>query len=259
MLASASAVYPNFTGQQPLLLWGAISGVSIGFDIPFSAISFAAYVLAFSPDGKLLASGHDYAVHLWNPYTRGLQRSLHAAEKMIISLAFSYDGRLAAGSSDKTIQIWDPETGVLQQTLDCGSYSDSWIYSMAFSPDGSLLAAGYEDKTVRLWDPATGVLQESVPMGGKPEYLEFSQDGSYLSTSLGLFVIESTPGHENDSSRARYRHSKITVEDNKWIVLNGKRAIGLPFAFRPHSWAAYGNTLALGHEAGRLSFMEFDV
>jgi WD40 repeat protein len=112
--------------------------------------------LAFSPDGKFIATGmSDYgAALIWEPATGKGLRVISGNTYKINSLAFSSDGKfLATGSSDHTVTIWDASSGQGLRTLT-GHIGE--VYSVAFSPDGRILASGSQDETVRLWDVATG-------------------------------------------------------------------------------------------------------
>ena len=105
--------------------------------------------LAFSPDGKVLASGSkSQTIKLWDAATGQEQATLQGHMKPVFSLAFSPDGKLlASGSGDKTIKIWNTATRKKQITLNAlGS-----VESMMFSPDGKTLAFSNRDKpnTVR--------------------------------------------------------------------------------------------------------------
>jgi WD40 repeat protein len=113
------------------------------------------YCVAFSPDGKTVASGgEDGVVKLWDAATGKERRSLNGHSGVVRSVAFAPDGKmLASGSLDKTIKLWDVATGQELYTLKGHTHS---VFSVAFRPDGKVLASGSWDKTIKLWDTGTG-------------------------------------------------------------------------------------------------------
>jgi WD40 repeat protein len=107
--------------------------------------------VAFSPDGKLLASGSlDGTVQVWNAATRQpIGAPLHA-QTGVTSVAFSPDGKLLASAGiDGAVQLWNAATGrPVGAPLHASTQGVTWV---AFSPDGKLLAGGGANGTVRLW------------------------------------------------------------------------------------------------------------
>jgi WD40 repeat protein len=142
--------------------------------------------LAFSPDGRILASaGEDQYVTRWEVATgQELAGRLVGHTGGIQSLAFSPDGRaLASGSRDATVIIWDvadPAHPSLRHRLEGNAGA---VWDVAYAPDGKTIASGHEDGTVKLWDPATG-RERCTLVGhtGGVHYLAFSRDGSVLAT-----------------------------------------------------------------------------
>ena len=73
--------------------------------------------IAFSPDGKTLASGgQDHSIRLWNVNTGQQIRKI--TRRRVNGVAFSPDGKtLACGDMDRTIYLLDAQTGKHLQTL----------------------------------------------------------------------------------------------------------------------------------------------
>ena len=161
--------------------------------------------LAYSPDGKYLASGsRDKTIRIWNIHD-GTVKILEGHTDPTRPLTRPPDGRYpASGSDDGIIRIWNfqaPEGRIQNKnepvkTLE--GHTDS-IFTLVYSPDGRYLASGGSDRTIRIWNLQVPSGRIQVPEGriqdGTVKILEghadsiftlaYSPDGRYLASGSG--------------------------------------------------------------------------
>src|SRR5262249_14055400 len=130
---------------------------------PLTDHSKGVRAVAFSPDGKVLASGGmDKNIFLWDTQT-WQSRSLPRQPGEVSALDFSpKDGRLASVTSDKDdclVRLWNVETAEPAGKLGPGGIS-TWC--VKFSPDGKTVACGGTDRKLRLLDVETGIERKTV-------------------------------------------------------------------------------------------------
>ncbi|MGW6742446.1 nSTAND1 domain-containing NTPase [Streptomyces sp. NPDC055025] len=208
----------------------------------------AAYAVAFTADGKTIATGNDEGTVELLDATTGASRG--AIKDEIQSgrvMAFSPEGDILAigGSYDDTVQLWDVASRTLKETLTGHS---ARVSAIAFSPDGDMLATatntsletgssrpvivGDGDGTVRLWNTADGADKGTINIAGQVGPLDFMQamafspDGETLAT-----------GHSNDGAVRLWDVATRKVKDTLTGHTGGVNAV----AFSPN-----GDFLATG-------------
>ena len=120
-------------------------------DSTFTKIFAVVLSVAFSPDGKLFATGNSNGVvSLWDTGSGKEILTCKGHTNWIYSVAFSPDGKtLASSSNDKIVRLWNVNNGECFQILRGHTNK---VYSVAFSPDGKTFASSSADQTVRLWN-----------------------------------------------------------------------------------------------------------
>jgi WD40 repeat protein len=177
--------------------------------------------VAFSPDGKKLASGaRDRTIRLWD--IEAGTNTVAPARYLAHWLAFTPDGKeLAWGGT--SLHLWDLATGTVRE-LPSGQ--SDYDFGGEFSPDGRLLAVA--GRRVHLWDLEAGA---PLSLGEGSDHawgcLAFAPDGKTLATA-----------HKVRNSSRSYQHSVRLWDPTTWRVRNtllGHGAYTSGLAFAPNS------------------------
>lgn len=179
------------TYSGPLYLWDAVTGkLRQRWPAP------TAFSMAFSPDGKTLATGDDdCTVKLLQVANGRLIRQLGISEperhdsfgSSILIITVSPDGKSIASAfaGQSAFTVWDASSGKVSYRTEINPVwpAEGWVYALAFSPDGKTLFSGGADRAVHQWDAATGkeILQLQGHRGAVVS-LALSPDGSRLAS-----------------------------------------------------------------------------
>jgi WD40 repeat protein len=162
--------------------------------------------LAWSPDGRMLASGNqDESVHFWF-LDSGKDLHMSGFARKVRELAWSADSRFLASGGSNDVIVWDcsgkgpdgrPPLQLEQHT--------ALVSSLAFQPSGSMLASGCSSGLVALWRPRTSPnALGAARLEGAIARLAWTPDGSSLAagTEAGVVATFALP-HANATAAQR--------------------------------------------------------
>lgn len=158
------------------------------------------FAIAFSPDGKTLASaGWDWTLRLWDTRAGKPRKIFGEHPSSANTVAFSPDGKTIASANGGLIRMWDTQGASLRLWYartgeHLAHYIDhiDQVHAVVFSPNGKLLASSGFDSRLRLWDAGTGHHIATLRGGGYA--VAFSPNGKLLANAYGGDGIIGTIG-----------------------------------------------------------------
>ena len=204
---------------------------TIGSGDPNSPLSDRVNAVAFSPDGKTLATGSGEPsrggeIKLWDVGSGNLLhdfKDIHS--DAVLCLDFSHDGkRLASGAADRFVKIIDLASSKMILSLEGHTHH---VLAVSFKADGRALASTGADGQVKIWDLVAGERKAAVAgFTNEVTAIHFMgiADQAVLTSADGqLRVVNETGGTVRTfSGPADHIHAAAISNDGKTLLSSGQ-------------------------------------
>lgn len=207
---------------------------AIGSGEPKSPLADRVNALAFSHDGKLLATGggepsRGGEIKLWNPTNGEFVRDLpNIHGDTVCGLDFSHDDKLlASGAADRMARVVDLATGKIVRAFEGHTHH---VLSVSWSFDGRTLATAGADNMVKIWDATTGERKKNIEGYDKEvTSVHFADAAGTMITSSGDNKVRLVTADGRDVKMlpevADFMQSAAISADGKIAVAGGQDGI----------------------------------
>ncbi len=191
--------------------------------------------LAFSPDGKLLATGggdpsRNGELMIWNVQDRKLVRTIADAHSdVVLDVEFSRDGKsLLSGGADKFMRLFDVATGKLDKAFEGHTHH---VLGVAWKADGSAVASAGADNVIKIWNVETGEQKRTIANYTKQVTgIQYIGTGDNMVSSGGdktvrLHTASNGRNYRSFSGAADFVYSAAASRDEKIVVAGGEDGV----------------------------------
>ena len=189
-----SKLLASLSKDNTMRLWSLATGKAIKIVTEQNMGIYGSNPIAFSPDGKYLASSNynrGYCVKLWSAKTGAFVRELRELRETIWSISFSPDSKLLAAMSNSGMKIWSVETG--KEVLEIKhTLNGVGGWSAAFVPTGERIVTNNFEKngSVKVWSVKTGAELKTINSAGKGAIF-ISPDGNTVAIAKTICDMQS--------------------------------------------------------------------
>lgn len=186
---------PGSAVDHPIVQWDYMTGKVLQ---TFKGHSNGVLSLAISPDGsRLVSSGYDKKVHIWNVKTQTIEQTLTGASDTVWSVDWSRRGNfIAGGVNNGDVVLWKNTSGSTWSSTIWGLAHVQAVGRVRFRPNSKILATstkgspiaitantGFDDRAIRLWDVSSNeLLRTMYGHAAIIEGMSWSPDGRWLSS-----------------------------------------------------------------------------
>lgn len=168
--------------------------------------------IAYSPDGKLLATANWQAIKIWDSLTGQLKQKVDVDAGNALDLVFCLDGTQLFLASHSGVYTWDLTSGELRKIVSLG---DEKIGRAALNPQMNLIALeiAYGEKQTYFFDLRSGEHLYDFRFTEWGYGLTFSTNGQMLArrTSEEFVLLDSRSGENLLTLTANYMYQNIAI------------------------------------------------